>query len=167
MQEFLVHAFEAVVPAWEGETILAAMNETGALTWPASGSIDENRARVAQQLSNQEWQSPAAEAGMPEQDADGIRQHFTALSELAGGSFRGSLPDPQHCLSRDPLDGFRQFGVLDLDPRALTQFCHAPVLRPRCCRTTECEPLQYCNCFVAGGRRAHYFARMDVNRVGC
>ncbi|MFJ4294387.1 hypothetical protein ACIP1U_32205, partial [Cupriavidus sp. NPDC089707] len=80
MQEFLVHAFEAVVPAWEAETILAAMNETGALTWPASGSIDENRARVAQQLSNQEWQSPAAEAGMPEQDADGIRQHFTALT---------------------------------------------------------------------------------------
>ncbi|MBP0634945.1 tandem-95 repeat protein [Cupriavidus sp. AcVe19-6a] len=94
MQEFLVHAFEAVVPAWEAETILAAMNETDALTWPASGSVDENRARVAQQLSNQEWQSPAAEAGMPEQDADGIRQHFTALTveiELPPGVGTGRI----------------------------------------------------------------------------
>ncbi len=80
MQEFLAHAFEAVVPAWEAETVLAAMNEHGALTPPGTGGIDENRARVAQQLHNQDWQSPDAAAGMPEQDADGIRQHFTALT---------------------------------------------------------------------------------------
>jgi hypothetical protein len=80
MQEFIAHAFKAVVPAWEAETVLAAMNEHGALTPPGTGSIDENRARVAQQLHNQDWQSPDDAAGMPEQDADGIHQHFTALT---------------------------------------------------------------------------------------
>lgn len=80
MQEFLAHAFKAIVPAWEAETVLAAMNEHGALTPPGMGSIEENRARVAQQLHNQDWQSPDAAAGMPRQDADGIHQSFTALT---------------------------------------------------------------------------------------
>lgn len=79
-QEFMAHALKAVVPAWEAETVLAAMNEHGALTAPATDSIDENRVRVAQQLYNQDWQQPDEAAGLPEADADGIHQHFTALT---------------------------------------------------------------------------------------
>lgn len=88
-QEFMAHALKAVVPAWEAETVLAAMNEHGALTAPATGSIDENRARAAQQLHNQDWQQPDDAAGLPQADADGIHQHFTALTV----DLKPELPD--------------------------------------------------------------------------
>jgi hypothetical protein len=88
-EEFMAHALKAVVPAWEAETVLAAMNEHGALTAPATGSIDENRTRVAQQLHNLDWQQPDDAAGLPEADADGIHQHFTALTV----DLKPELPD--------------------------------------------------------------------------
>ncbi|WP_454720315.1 MULTISPECIES: tandem-95 repeat protein [Cupriavidus] len=79
-QEFVSHAFSAVVPAWEAESVLARMREAGAVTALATGSVDENRARVAQQLHSGEWQEAKADAGLPREDADGIHQHFIALT---------------------------------------------------------------------------------------
>lgn len=80
MQEFLLRALGAVVPAWEAETVFAQMHDAGALTAPTTGSLEENRARVAQQLHNADWQRPDASVGLPEEDANGISQHFTALT---------------------------------------------------------------------------------------
>jgi hypothetical protein len=95
-QEFMSHALRAVVPAWEAESVLAHMRDAGALSAPMTGSIDENRARVAQQLHNQDWQQPDAHAGMPTEDADGITQRFTALTvelkpELPAGVSTGRV----------------------------------------------------------------------------
>lgn len=79
-QEFMTRAFGAIVPAWEAQSVLAHMRVAGALTPPVTGSVDENRARVAQQLHNRDWQEPDARAGMPTEVADGIHQRFTVLT---------------------------------------------------------------------------------------
>lgn len=79
-QEFLLRAIGAVVPAWEAETVLGHMRDAAALTAPITGSTEENRERVAQQLHNGAWQHPDANAGLPREDASGISQHFTALT---------------------------------------------------------------------------------------
>ena len=79
-QDFMARAFSAVVPAWEAETVLAHMRDAGALTPGATGTLDENLARVAAQWHSAEWQAARPDAGMPREDADGIHQHFTALT---------------------------------------------------------------------------------------
>ncbi|QCC04871.1 tandem-95 repeat protein [Cupriavidus necator H16] len=79
-QQFMQQAFAAIVPAWEAESVLAHMRESGVVTAPATGSIEENRSRAGLQLHSPDWHEAKADAGMPEADADGIRQHFTALT---------------------------------------------------------------------------------------
>ncbi len=79
-QQFMQQAFAAIVPAWEAESVLAHMRESGVVTAPATGSIEENRSRAGQQLHSPDWHEAKADAGMPEADADGIHQHFTALT---------------------------------------------------------------------------------------
>ncbi|MHA3017104.1 tandem-95 repeat protein [Cupriavidus necator] len=80
VQQFMQQAFAAIVPAWEAESVLAHMRESGVVTAPATGSIEENRSRAGLQLHSPDWHEAKADAGMPEADADGIRQHFTALT---------------------------------------------------------------------------------------
>lgn len=79
-QQFMQQAFAAIVPAWEAETVLAHMRESGVVTAPETGSIEENRSRAGQQLRSPDWHEAKADAGMPEADADGIHQSFTALT---------------------------------------------------------------------------------------
>lgn len=79
-QDFMAHALSAIVPAWEAASVLSHMVAGGTVTAATSGSVAENQTRAAQQLHSADWQAARPDAGMPEVDADGIHQHFTALT---------------------------------------------------------------------------------------
>jgi hypothetical protein len=84
MQEFMARAVDALVPAWEAQTVLHRMRDAGALVPGADTSVDSNRERVSRQLHSDLWHAPDERAGLPVEDADGIGQRFIALTVEAG-----------------------------------------------------------------------------------